>query len=145
MGLRILIKGYVMGLECIIKPAHQGIICPSKKYAACLTYVEVQTISRETIFGIAVNFPKAYQHIQWAARRMTFRECVRKALRDEREERREERLEQAQLLRGSSNKPRLEWGGKGGFGKGGSGKGGSGKGGSGSDKGLQHKSTLSPC
>jgi len=23
MGLRILIKGYVMGLECIIKPSHQ--------------------------------------------------------------------------------------------------------------------------
>ena len=51
----------------------------------------MQTVSRDTIIGIAINFPKAYQHIQWAARRMTFRECVRMALRHDREQKRQAR------------------------------------------------------
>jgi len=58
----------------------------------------VQTISRDTIMGIAINFPKAYQHILWAARRMTFRECVRMALRRDREQKRQAREQVLQSL-----------------------------------------------
>ena len=79
MGLRILIKGACVGLDCIIKPEHRGLLDQSTLQVACLTFAEVQTVSRETIFGIAENFPKAKVHLHWAARRALFRACVRRA------------------------------------------------------------------
>jgi hypothetical protein len=87
MGLRILIKGACVGLDCIIKPGHRGLLDQSTLQVACLTFAEVQTVSRETIFGIAENFPKAKVHLHWAARRALFRACVRRAYRDIKKER----------------------------------------------------------
>ena len=79
LGLRIMIKGSVLGLECVMKPEHHGLIDPTKIFCACLTFTEVQCVSREVIFAIAADFPKAHKHMIWAVRRVTFRACVHRA------------------------------------------------------------------
>lgn len=81
VGLRIVLKGCVLGQDCLIRREHETLRENAQGCAACLTVVETTTISREAILQTAESFPKAKKHLQWVIRRLTFRAAVKRVIR----------------------------------------------------------------
>ena len=86
VGLRIVLKGCVLGQDCLIRREHERLRENAQALAACLTVVETTTISREAILLTAENFPKAKMHLQWVIRRLTFRAAVKRVIQGLNEE-----------------------------------------------------------
>ena len=76
--LRIMVKGAVFGVDCIIPDNHSGL--RDVEPAHCLTFVQTTSISRATIFEVCEPFPVAMEHIRRCARHLTLRAALRKHL-----------------------------------------------------------------
>jgi hypothetical protein len=81
IGLRIVLKGAVMGLDALIKDEHKGLRDNDNQVAACLTFAETAWIDRDTVFKVARRYPKALAHLGWVTRRLTLRAAVKKVIK----------------------------------------------------------------
>ena len=91
VGLRIMGKGRVLGLDCLIPEAHAKLRNASEQLAASLTFVDTSSVSRTKLMSIARAFPRAQAHLQRVSIKLTLRAAIRSVVRRIRADRIEER------------------------------------------------------
>jgi len=69
--MRLIGAGKVLGIDCIIKEQHSGLRALDP--VMCLSFVHVATISRDTLFELAEDYPQATATLKMASRHMTVR------------------------------------------------------------------------
>ena len=75
--LKLTTKGGVFGEECIIPERFSGL--RTDLYVSCISFVMVVVISRETLFELVDNFPRAKKWLNRCSKRLTIRAAFRKA------------------------------------------------------------------
>ena len=59
--MRLISAGKVLGIDCILKEMHWGL--RDLDPVMCLSYVHVACISRDTLFGLAKEYPLASKNM----------------------------------------------------------------------------------
>ena len=72
--MRLIGAGKVLGADCLLKEQHEGL--RDLDPVMCLSYVHVACISRETLFSLAKDYPKAMTTLLMAGRHMTIRAAL---------------------------------------------------------------------
>ena len=90
--LRIMKRGAVMGLDCLIPERRAALREGTDQYAACLRFVETASISRSSLMATARSFPKAHAHLKRVEIKITLRAAIRAVIRILRAEKLELRI-----------------------------------------------------
>ena len=90
--LRIMKRGAVMGLDCLIPERRAALREGTDQFAACLRFVETASISRSSLMATARSFPKAHAHLKRVEIKITLRAAIRAVIRIMRAEKLELRI-----------------------------------------------------
>ena len=72
--MRLISQGRVLGIDCLLKDQHSGL--RDLDPVMCLSFVHVACISRDTLFNLAAEYPRALQTLGQASRHMTIRSAL---------------------------------------------------------------------